>query len=206
MSVGRKSDFTCISLRFKIDSRMFLGAGSCLSPFIAGYIVQATNDWRWVYGMNCILVGTNLILMILFMPETNFNREVAMTNPSIAKKTFFQYMSVTGGYDRRCSWFRSLWTPFTLLKYPALPWAILNFGVLLGWVSPHTSPLIVVGCNVYVVFEFPPCSTLQLCPDKRRIDLYFPSYWCDTRDVLWRISLRRINKVPRKTSQRCIRA
>ena len=48
--------------------------GSSLAGFFAGLIANATGGWRWVMWMNTILIGTCLLLVILFSAETNFKR------------------------------------------------------------------------------------------------------------------------------------
>lgn len=50
-----------------------LTAGSQLGPLISGYLIAA-RGWRWLFYLLVILTAINLILAILFMPETSFKR------------------------------------------------------------------------------------------------------------------------------------
>jgi hypothetical protein len=76
--------------------------------------------------------------MFLTFPELNFDRRCALRYPTngLGKtKTFTELLSFTDGYDKEASILKSLRRSLVLLKYPALPWAILNFGFPLGMVD-----------------------------------------------------------------------
>ena len=83
--------------------------------------------------MVSFLVLFSLVLMIFTLPETNFNREYAMRHQStIELKTFVELLSFTDGYNAKLSWIESVRRTVEVLKCPALPWAILNFGIALS--------------------------------------------------------------------------
>ncbi|KAH7399714.1 MFS transporter [Cadophora sp. MPI-SDFR-AT-0126] len=50
-----------------------LSGGSQIGPMIAGYLVSS-RGWRWFFILIAILLAINLVLMIFFLPETNFRR------------------------------------------------------------------------------------------------------------------------------------
>lgn len=52
---------------------LFLSAGSQIGPLIGGYLIEA-KGWRWFFILIAILVAFNLVMMIPFLPETNYRR------------------------------------------------------------------------------------------------------------------------------------
>ncbi|PMD47713.1 MFS transporter [Hyaloscypha variabilis F] len=50
-----------------------LSGGSQIGPMIAGFLIGA-KGWRWLFILCAILAGVNLVLMLLFFPETNYRR------------------------------------------------------------------------------------------------------------------------------------
>lgn len=86
--------------------------GSSMSGVFAGFIANATPDWRWVMWMNAILTGVCLVLVILFSAETNFKRpedteggeglDSAQLDALRARSntTWLQSLSMVGWYDR----------------------------------------------------------------------------------------------------------
>jgi len=58
--------------------------GFIVSPFIGpsilGFMVTRTS-WRWVYGVGCIYNGIVLILIVLFMQETMYERHISPVPP-----------------------------------------------------------------------------------------------------------------------------
>ncbi|OBT98402.2 hypothetical protein VE01_03142 [Pseudogymnoascus verrucosus] len=52
---------------------IFLAGGSQIGPMIAGFIITA-KGWRWFFILCAILIGVNLVLILLFLPETNYRR------------------------------------------------------------------------------------------------------------------------------------
>jgi MFS family permease len=50
-----------------------LSGGSQIGPMIAGFLIGA-KGWRWLFILCAILIGVNLVLVLLFFPETNYRR------------------------------------------------------------------------------------------------------------------------------------
>lgn len=74
-----------ILLMMLIDSYViFTASSTALGPLIAGYVVQySPGTWRDYVWVSAALAGFNLILVILFYPESNFHRpHVAISNHS----------------------------------------------------------------------------------------------------------------------------
>jgi hypothetical protein len=118
------------------DGRICLGLGGSTGPIVAGLILRFTSDWRWVSRVNSFLAIANFVFMILSFPELNFDREFALRHPSTReRKTFVELLSFTNGYDREASVLKSLRRSIAVMRYPALPWAILTFGIPMGLVS-----------------------------------------------------------------------
>jgi hypothetical protein len=81
--------------------------------------------------MNVFLAMLALALMMASFPELNFDREFALRHPPKEPntKTWIERLSFTDGYDPQASILRSLHRSVVLLKYPALPWAVLTFSI-----------------------------------------------------------------------------
>ncbi|PBP28149.1 hypothetical protein BUE80_DR001050 [Diplocarpon rosae] len=52
---------------------LFLSGGSQIGPMIAGYLIT-DKGWRWFFILCAILIAVNLVLILLFLPETNYRR------------------------------------------------------------------------------------------------------------------------------------
>lgn len=52
-----------------------LTAGTQFGPLIAGYVIEA-KGWRWFFIVCSIIIAFNLVLMIFFLPETNYKRDL----------------------------------------------------------------------------------------------------------------------------------
>ncbi|KAL5330050.1 hypothetical protein ACEPPN_003574 [Leptodophora sp. 'Broadleaf-Isolate-01'] len=50
-----------------------LSGGSQIGSMIAGYLISS-RGWRWFFILIAILLAVNLVLMIFFLPKTNFRR------------------------------------------------------------------------------------------------------------------------------------
>jgi MFS family permease len=50
-----------------------LTMGSQVGPMVAGFIITA-KGWRWFFIVCAILIGVNLLLLLVFLPETNYRR------------------------------------------------------------------------------------------------------------------------------------
>lgn len=59
--------------------------GSSFGPLIGGYMIQNVG-WQWAKGLSAIVLGLNLLMIILFLPETRFDRKeiVAADEDSIS--------------------------------------------------------------------------------------------------------------------------
>lgn len=57
---------------------VFLGAGSLVGGLVGGYITSSMG-WRWTMYIPAILAGACFVLTFLFVPETLFDREQAMS-------------------------------------------------------------------------------------------------------------------------------
>ncbi|KAI1212099.1 MFS general substrate transporter [Annulohypoxylon truncatum] len=52
---------------------VFIAFGSSLGPLCGGYLIEY-KGWAWGKWLSAILLGVNLLLIILFAPETRFRR------------------------------------------------------------------------------------------------------------------------------------
>lgn len=50
-----------------------LSGGAQIGPMIAGFLIGA-KGWRWFSILCAVLIGINLLLILFFLPETNYRR------------------------------------------------------------------------------------------------------------------------------------
>ncbi|SCU84815.1 LADA_0D03972g1_1 [Lachancea dasiensis] len=72
LGAGTVSDINPPKGRGKAIAYFMLGPnmGPILAPIIAGLILMHGSQWRWLFGLTCILSGVGLIAVIVFLPET----------------------------------------------------------------------------------------------------------------------------------------
>lgn len=54
---------------------IWLSFGASCAPVISGFLVKA-KGWRWFHWLTAILAGANMIASILFLPETQYSRDL----------------------------------------------------------------------------------------------------------------------------------
>ncbi|KAI1655020.1 MFS general substrate transporter [Daldinia decipiens] len=59
---------------------IMLAFGSSLGPLIGGYLIQSRGI-KWGKWFSAIFLGVNLLMIIFFVPETRFNRNINPSNP-----------------------------------------------------------------------------------------------------------------------------
>jgi len=118
--------------------------GFVISPFVGpsflGFIVGQGITWRWVYGVGCIYSGIVLILIVLFMEETLFDRHLnPMPRPPTPgmRHRLETLIGITGWRLRhhRPSWkrcigdvFEIVWKPQVILPLLYVMW-VFGFGI-----------------------------------------------------------------------------
>ncbi|RPB05400.1 MFS general substrate transporter [Choiromyces venosus 120613-1] len=80
--------------RVGVYTLLLLG-GKNLVPLVSAAIIQALN-WRWVFWIVAIIVGFNLFLLFVFVPETFWNRTPRpKTRPSVLRRVSSSLFSHT---------------------------------------------------------------------------------------------------------------
>ncbi|KAF8531347.1 MFS general substrate transporter [Gautieria morchelliformis] len=111
-----------------------------LSPFAFGFLVARTT-WRWAYGIGSIYSGLVLLLIVLFMEETMYDRPPlpSPSGPSPAPFTFaHRAKTLLGVTGMRLSKYRvSVWAAggemLNVVWRPHLATALIFEGVLFGF-------------------------------------------------------------------------
>lgn len=132
-----------------------LSLGSSFGPIIAGYL----RPWSWCNYLLIILSGSLFIAQLLFLEESQFptlaghttkhlandidtktNVSVTVDTASVegvARKSFIKRMAIQPP-DQEKSW-RALFelgiAPFATLRYPAVFWASIAYGVQICWLT-----------------------------------------------------------------------
>lgn len=57
-----------------ILNSFMIASGATFGGIFAGLAVHYSGNWRWAFGMNAILTGISFLLVVFFLPETNFKR------------------------------------------------------------------------------------------------------------------------------------
>ncbi|KAF8918897.1 MFS general substrate transporter [Mucidula mucida] len=108
-----------------------------LSPFAFGFLVARTT-WRWAYGIGCLYGVVVLVLIVLFMNETMYDRTVKPIPE--AQTTGLRYrieslIGITGVKmaKYRISWTESILSPLNVVWRPHLLGILIFEGVLFGF-------------------------------------------------------------------------
>jgi MFS family permease len=112
-----------------------LGCGFFIGPLINAYIVQDTSSWQWTCGWIAIASGVNFLIAIFTLHETAYYpRDVNAPADSFSpKRSFLSAMSLTQGYNKHASFFRSLFDIFSMAVYPPIVWGGITTGVFVSW-------------------------------------------------------------------------
>ncbi|KAL4870062.1 hypothetical protein BDV12DRAFT_207986 [Aspergillus spectabilis] len=105
-----------------------LTSGLFIGPLINAYLVQEEN-WRWMCYFLAFAVGAVFIMAIFTVRETTYLR----SRPRMAKRTLWQWMSLTLGYDPQASFLKTLLDILCNAGYPQLLWASFSIGISVGW-------------------------------------------------------------------------
>ncbi|EJT98007.1 MFS general substrate transporter [Dacryopinax primogenitus] len=110
-----------------------------LGPFLFGFLVQR-QTWRWAYGIGCIYEGIVVLLIVLFVEETLYERD-SKDRPKIETGMWARIKALVGitGYQRRhfhMPFWTSFWRPFLVNFQPqeilSLAYVALNFAWAIG--------------------------------------------------------------------------
>lgn len=134
---------------------MAMGTGSNWGPILAGYM--ATNSWTWANYSVIILMGIIFLLQLFFLQESYFDRLSinsvldydSSTNNSKKEhtKVVVEHVMVLGNtslllkmkfmkpvYQRNTLLNVGI-TPFLTLRYPAVAWVSVGYGIQMCWLS-----------------------------------------------------------------------
>ncbi|KIK68217.1 hypothetical protein GYMLUDRAFT_35593 [Collybiopsis luxurians FD-317 M1] len=96
-----------------------------LSPFAFGFLV-ARASWRWAYGIGCMYGAVVCVLIVLFMEETMYDRNIVPV-PEPAAKGGLRYrietlVGITGFRmaKYRTTWSDAIFSPFNVVWRPHL--------------------------------------------------------------------------------------
>jgi len=104
-----------------------------LSPFAFGFLV-ARASWRWAYGIGTIYGALVLLLIVLFMEETLYDRKLNPIPPRTSTGLRYRIETLIGITGARMAKYRQSWAavvyaPFSIVWRPHLL-AILVFEAL----------------------------------------------------------------------------
>ncbi|KAJ5777631.1 hypothetical protein N7520_000877 [Penicillium odoratum] len=103
-------------------------AGLFVGPLINAYLVQQ-QDWRWMCYFLSIAVGVIFVIATFTIRETTY-----LKNPeSRGKRSQWQWMSLTLGFNRDASFLQALLDILANAAYPPLIWCSLTIGISVGW-------------------------------------------------------------------------
>ncbi|KAF8999157.1 MFS general substrate transporter [Cyathus striatus] len=131
---------------------------SHLSPFLFGFAVAKTT-WRWAYGAGCIYGAVVLILIILLMEETAYDRSGLVVNSSKGyfQRRFNNLVGITGVKEMRPKpkWLDITLSPLRVAWRPHMLSILIFVAVLHGFN---------IGINVTntIILQNPPPAGLGL--------------------------------------------
>ncbi|OQE01728.1 hypothetical protein PENVUL_c041G00465 [Penicillium vulpinum] len=156
-------------------SNVALFGAAFLTPVVVGKITKSMG-WQWSFYFVAIFLGASLPLMFFFVPETAFRRSAylnidfkqsdgqelgsdsngldAISRTEAVKKvpekdSFAKSLRLFNGRKTDESFFKLLLRPFPLFFHPAILWACLIQGAVIGWA-------VFVGVVLAIVFLGPP--------------------------------------------------
>jgi len=108
-----------------------------LSPFAFGFLVARTS-WRWAYGIGSMYSLIVVILIVLFMEETIYDRTVRpIPEPTTTglRYRIETLVGITGSKMQkyRISWFESIFGTFRLVWRPHLLMLLIFEAMLFGF-------------------------------------------------------------------------
>ncbi|KAL1661633.1 major facilitator superfamily domain-containing protein [Schizophyllum commune] len=108
-----------------------------LSPFAFGFLV-ARASWRWAYGIGAMYSAVVVVLILLFMEETLYDRGLKPVPPRPTTGLRYRIETLLGitGVKMakyRDSWLDVLYAPFNLVWRPHLLPLLLFEGALFGF-------------------------------------------------------------------------
>ncbi|CAE6445754.1 unnamed protein product [Rhizoctonia solani] len=117
-----------------------------LGPFLFGFLVER-QSWRWAYGIGCIYSGVVLLLIVLFLDESMYDRKYfPAPTPSTKglRHRIETLVGITGFkmYKYRIPILTAVWRPFETLLNPRIFLACIFMGITFGWT---------IGINVTLV-------------------------------------------------------
>ncbi|RDW90984.1 hypothetical protein BP5796_02149 [Coleophoma crateriformis] len=113
---------------------MALSSGFFIGPLINAYVVQYSS-WRQECEWIAIAAGVAWVVAIFTIRETTYlHRDVKRSVDTFApKKTFFQCMGITSGYNPQANFFRAFGNTVAIVSYPGVLWPGCVIGVFVGW-------------------------------------------------------------------------
>lgn len=116
---------------------MSLSIGFFLGPLICAYITQ-TVGWRWTCGLLAIAGGITFLIGIVTIHETHYpaRTQEALERPGDSyppKRQTTQWLSLTIGYNKEVSFWRTFVRILSMAVYPPVAWTGLAVGTFVGW-------------------------------------------------------------------------
>ncbi|KAI0996169.1 hypothetical protein K3495_g12010 [Podosphaera aphanis] len=140
--------------------------GSFFTPILVGKITH-TIGWPWTFYLVAIFTAICLPFVIFFCPETAYRRSPDLNidlmrisvdrkarstyfaHGDTPKRSFIQQLHPFNGRVSDDSFFKLLLRPFPLFLHPAVMWACLIQGAMIGWT-------VFIGVILAAIFLGPP--------------------------------------------------
>ncbi|KAF7323703.1 MFS general substrate transporter [Mycena kentingensis (nom. inval.)] len=109
-----------------------------LSPFAFGFLV-ARENWRWAYGIGSIYGAIVVLLIVLFMEETLYDRTVRpIPGPESVRGFKYRFETLIGltglrMQKYRISWAESIFSPFNVVWRPHILGLLVFEALLFGF-------------------------------------------------------------------------
>lgn len=113
-----------------------LSCGFFLGPLMCAYMTQGVG-WRWTCGFLAIAGAANFLIGVFTIRETNYlrdNQRFDLPASSYSpKKTPLAWLSITNGYNKHASFWKTVTHTLWLALYPPITWVGLTVGTFVGW-------------------------------------------------------------------------
>ncbi|RPA90766.1 MFS general substrate transporter [Choiromyces venosus 120613-1] len=158
ISVGEMYPVHKLGKRMALSNFSLFG-GAFLTPVIVGKITGELG-WQWSFYLISIFTGVLLPLVILWVPETSYNRSAHcnttssdqdnLVYPTVGQRhSFVKRMALFNGRKTSESPLKLFLRPIAVIFHPAVMWGMLTQGTMIGWT-------VMIGVVLAFVLTFPP--------------------------------------------------
>lgn len=106
-------------------------SGPPLGPFVMGFVVNQTGNYRWIYRVLAIINGVQFLFALFLQPETLYIRQGVQHVGSAFKQEYLTF----GRLDPKPLKMYEFIQPLSLFKYPSILIPTIAYSMVFGFCS-----------------------------------------------------------------------